>query len=357
MASSAVPPGAPGFGEPAPFFIAAVDGNPQYAFHVAAGRWLVLLVFASLEGEAERAAHEAVLARRDLFDDARAAFFGVSVDPADRDERGLGAEAVGLRYFWDFDQSACAALGLAGQPRPHTAVFLIDPAFRVVEAAPIDQTPRLLDRLQAELAGKPSPDEEHAPVLVLPRVFEPDLCQLLIDLFDASPSQDSGFAASVDGQTQLVVDHSLKRRRDVMVEHAELQSVIEARLVHRLMPMIKRAFNWKADYIERFLISRYDSADRGFFLAHRDDVLAGSMHRKFAVSINLNSGFVGGDVRFPEFGRRAYRAPPGGAVVFCCSLLHEVTPVTEGVRYAFLPFLYDQHGEAIRQAHLASLTG
>lgn len=357
MPSPAVPPGAPGFGEPAPFFTAAVDGNPHYSFHVAAGRWLMLLVFGSLEGEAERAAHEAVLQRRELFDDARAAFFGVSADPADRDQRGLSSAPSGLRYFWDFDQTACAALGLAGQTRPHPAVFLIDPAFRVVEVAPVDQTPRLLDRLQEELAREISPNEEIAPVLVLPRVFEPELCQLLIDVFNGSPSQDSGFAASVDGRTQLVVDHSLKRRRDVMVEHPELQSVIEARLVHRLMPMVKRAFNWKADYIERFLISRYDSADQGFFLAHRDDVLAGSLHRKFAVSINLNAGYVGGDVRFPEFGRRTYRAPPGGAVVFCCSLLHEVTPVTEGVRYAFLPFLFDQHGEAIRQAHLASVAG
>ena len=357
MSSAAVPPGAPGFGEPAPFFTAAVDGNPHYSFQVAAGRWLMLLVFGSLDGEAEQAAHVSVMARRALFDDARAAFFGVSVDPADREARGLASAPVGLRYFWDFDQKVCAALGLAGQPRPQTAVFLIDPAFRVVEVAPIDQTPRLLDRLQEELAREAARSEEPvAPVLVLPRVFEPEFCELLIDFFEGSPSEDSGFAASVDGQTQLVVDHALKRRRDVMVEHPQLQAAIQARLIHRLMPMVKRAFNWKAEYIERLLLARYSSSDRGFFLAHRDDVLDGARHRKFAVSINLNAeGFVGGDVRFPEFGRRCYRPPTGGAVVFCCSLLHEVTPVTEGVRYAFLPFLFDEAGEQVRQAHFATL--
>lgn len=357
MSSSAVPPGAPGFGEPAPFFTAAVDGNPRYSFQVAAGRWLMLLVFGSLAGEAEQAAHVAVMARRTLFDDVRAAFFGVSVDPADREARGLASAPTGLRYFWDFDQTACAALGLAAQPRPHTAVFLIDPGFRVVEVAPIDQTPRLLDRLQAELAREAARTEEPvAPVLLLPRVFEPEFCTLLIDFFKASRSEDSGFAASVDGQTQLVVDHALKRRRDVIVEHPQLQEAIQARLVHRLLPMVKTAFNWKAEYIERFLISRYDASERGFFLAHRDDVLEGARHRKFAVSINLNAeDFVGGDVRFPEFGRRGYRPPTGGAVVFCCSLLHEVTPVTEGARYAFLPFLYDAAGQQIRRAHLEGL--
>jgi predicted 2-oxoglutarate/Fe(II)-dependent dioxygenase YbiX len=59
------------------------------------------------------------------------------------------------------------------------------------------------------------------------------------------------------------------------------------------------------------------------------------------VTINLNNDYAGGDLRFPEFGPRRYRGPVGGAVVFSCALLHEVTPVTRGVRYAKLPFLYD----------------
>ncbi len=359
LPQSAVPPSAPGFGEPAPFFTAAIDGNPHYSIQVAAGRWLVLLVFGSLEGETARAAHQAVLDRRALFDEARAAFFGVSTDPLDRDVRGLASAPVGLRYFWDFDQQVCAALGLAGRPGPTPAVFLIDPAFRVFDVAPIDEIARILDRLEAELAREALADDgAGAPVLMLPRVFEPEFCQLLIEVFNAFPSQDSGFAATVDGETRLVVNHALKRRRDVMVEHPELQEAIRARMVHRLLPMVKTAFNWKAEFIERYLIARYAAEDHGFFFAHRDDVLAGGRHRKFAVSINLNADdFAGGDVRFPEFGQRRYRPPTGGAVVFCCSLLHEVTPVTEGVRYAFLPFLFDQAGEVVRQAHLAAVAG
>ena len=80
----------------------------------------------------------------------------------------------------------------------------------------------------------------------------------------------------------------------------------------------------------------------GFFKPHRDNTTAGTAHRRFAVTINLNAGdYEGGDLRFPEFGSRTYRAPTGGAVVFSCALLHEATPVTRGKRYAFLPFLYD----------------
>ena len=38
-------------------------------------------------------------------------------------------------------------------------------------------------------------------------------------------------------------------------------------------------------------------------------------------------------------------------MVFSCSMLHEATPVTRGRRYAFLPFLYDEAGAAIRDAN------
>ncbi len=83
---------------------------------------------------------------------------------------------------------------------------------------------------------------------------------------------------------------------------------------------------------------------------------ATTAHRSFAVTSNLNAEeYEGGDLRFPEFGDRTYRAPTGGAVVFSCSLLHEATPVTKGKRYAFLPFLYDEEAKVIREANLDKL--
>ena len=58
----------------------------------------------------------------------------------------------------------------------------------------------------------------------------------------------------------------------------------------------------------------------------------------------------------PERGaRRGYggpwRPPAGGAVVFSCGMLHEVTPITRGRRYAFLPFLYDEAAARVREAN------
>ena len=71
------------------------------------------------------------------------------------------------------------------------------------------------------------------------------------------------------------------------------------------------------------------------------------------MTVNLNDGFDGGELWFPEFGPRRYRPPAGGAVVFSCSLLHEATRVTRGVRYATLPFLYDDAAARIREQNQA----
>jgi predicted 2-oxoglutarate/Fe(II)-dependent dioxygenase YbiX/peroxiredoxin len=343
-----------GFGEPAPFFTAETDNNPAYSIQVAAGRWLVLMAFGTLGDPARRRAHDAVMARRALFNDREAAFFGVSVDPGDRFERALTNAAFGIRYFWDFNKSAWRALGLRDDT---PMVFLIDPSFRIALAEPLAHTDQVLDRLEQELAARPfTADGPHAPVLTLPRIFEPEFCETLIGYFQAHEPSVSGFASDVDGRTVDLVNPMLKRRHDVTVDDAALLAQIEGKIERRLLPMIKRAFGWQATQIERFLIARYASDDQGFFFPHRDDVTLGTAHRKFAVTVNLNDGYEGGDLRFPEFGRRPYRPPVGGATVFCCSLLHEVTPVTAGVRYAFVPFLYDEAGARLRKANL-SLVG
>ena len=122
------------------------------------------------------------------------------------------------------------------------------------------------------------------------------------------------------------------------------------RIYWRLGPEIEKAFMWKPTRMERYLVARYDSESGGFFRPHRDNTTKGTAHRRFAVTINLNaSEYDGGDLRFPEFGPRTYRAPTGGAVVFACALLHEATAVTRGQRFAFLPFLYDDAAARVRE--------
>ncbi len=349
MPSPSPRPAPPGFGESLPFFAAETDGIARYSIDVAAGRWIVLMPFHSMDRPGVKAAHDAVTARAELFNDADAAFYGLSTDPADRFQRGLANAAIGRRYFWDFGAEVAPRFG------PDPSILLIDRGFRVVMAEPIENTPAVLNRLAQELAAEPPLDQSpHAPILTLPRVFEPGLCTDLIAYFRAREPEVSGFAATVDGRTVNVVNERFKRRHDVTIEDTGLVKTITDRLERRLFPSVRRAFNWQPTKIERFLICRYGEDDQGFFAAHRDDATAGTAHRKFAVTINLNAGeYEGGELRFPEFGRRTYAPPTGGATTFCCSLLHEVTPVSRSERFAFVPFLYDEEGERVRRRNLA----
>ncbi len=349
----------PDFGEPAPLFTAATDGIDAYNIGVVGGRWLVLMVFGSLGAEACRIAHHQVLSRRALFDDVRACFFGVSADTADRTTRGVKNQPPGVRYFWDFDHRISRLYGLNDGVNLRPAVFLIDPALRIAAAEPIEGVAAVLDRLEAELAAAQDEAEApFAPVLALPRIFEPELCAELIGYYERIGGQESGFATEDGGRTVQLLNPSLKRRRDVLVEDEALRLAVRNRLQNRLFPMIKRAWGWQASEIERDLIACYDAADKGFFSAHRDDATAGTAHRRFAVTINLNAeAYQGGELRFPEFGSRLYKPPTGGAVVFGCTLLHEARPVTRGVRYAFVPFLYDEAGARLRRANLRLVEG
>ena len=162
----------------------------------------------------------------------------------------------------------------------------------------------------------------------------------------------------VGGITKLLFDPDHKVRRDYLVEEPALARELNLRLIHRLLPMVKRAFQFEATRVERLLVGCYEAETGGHFRGHRDNTSKGTAHRRFAVTINLNAGdHEGGDLMFPEYGPRTYRAPTGGAIVFSCSLLHQAMPVTRGRRFAFLPFLYDDSGAKLREENARFLEG
>jgi len=139
-----------------------------------------------------------------------------------------------------------------------------------------------------------------------------------------------------------------------IADEAALQQTRES-VERRLLPMVYRGFQFRVTRIERYLVGCYDSATGGYFRPHRDNTAPVVAHRRFALTINLNEDYEGGRLRFPEFGDQVYRAAPGDAIVFSCSLLHEVTPVTSGRRYAFVTFLYDEPSQRLREATQARM--
>jgi predicted 2-oxoglutarate/Fe(II)-dependent dioxygenase YbiX len=336
-------------GDYAPWFEApALSGSPTYKFDTAAGRHMLLLFLGSAGFEASKAALDLVARHRSLFDDDVACFFGITLDPADAAEGRIAQALPGIRFFLDYDRKVSSLYGAVEGERYRPFWLVLTPDLRVAAHFPVDRGEQAVELLRGLIAA--IPDDRWAPVLTVPDILEPALCRRLIDLYESDGGHDSGFMREVGGKTVEVLDHSHKQRRDCPIEDGELQRGLNARIRRRLNPALKRAFQFESTRIERHIVACY-SAGEGHFRAHRDNTTKGTAHRKFAVTINLNSDYDGGDLRFPEYGGRTYRAPVGGAVVFSCSLLHEATPVTRGRRFAFLPFLYDEDGARIREAN------
>ncbi len=326
-------------GEPAPWFRAkAIGGSDSYVFDTAAGRYILLLFFGRADDEGAAEALACVDRHRTLFDDVQACFFGVTSDPEDAAAGRVAQQLPGIRFFLDPEGGLAALFGAAGEgERRHW--LLVDPMLRAVGVFPLEAGEAAVAALRKAIAHMPLPD--WAPVLMAPNIFEPALCERLIAHHKETGGEPSGFMREIGGKTVLVTDPQHKMRRDREVTDETLCATLRHRILTRLVPLVKRTFQFEATRMERYIVGAYQ-AGAGHFRPHRDNTTRGTAHRRFAVTINLNAGaYEGGDLRFPDYGPRTYRAPTGGAVVFSCSLLHEATPVTRGERYAFLPFLYD----------------
>ena len=355
-------------GDPAPWFHQRSGNNPNYAFDTVGGRWIVMCFFGTAGDEDGRRALAAIAANRALFDDVHACFFGVSLDPNDEAQGRVADSLPGLRYFWDFDGTVARLYGAIYRqavPNPKRLEMrrfwlVLDPTMRVKHVVPFQPGGGEIPGLIACLRELPAPEnfagiEVPVPVLILPDVFEPDFCRQLIAIYDATGGAESGFMREVDGKTVEIRDTRHKVRRDVILEDQAMIRQTQIRVQRRIAPEILKVHQFQATRMERYLVACYAAEERGHFRAHRDNTTRGTAHRRFAVSINLNDGFEGGEIGFPEYGPKSFKLPTGTACVFSCSLLHQVSPVTSGKRYAFLPFLYDDDAAKLREANNAFL--
>lgn len=327
--------------------------NPKFALGSIAGRYVLICVASDLSNQTTTAALTA-LAALPIDENRRFAILFCNDPAMERDPivQSLGQTCL---IVPDAQRQAARKLGLADERHhPKGRWLLLDPTLRVLGLWPHDQGAKALAAFNttpdpAAHAGVPL----HAPVLIVPRIFEPGFYEQLIAYYEAKGGAASGTTHENDhGRTYVALNENFKRRFDCEIEDAVLREGAMQRIYWRLAPEIERAFAFRPTRMERYIVACYDSASGGFFRPHRDNTTKGTAHRRFAVTINLNAHeYEGGDLRFPEFGPRTYRAPTGGAVVFSCSLLHEATPVTKGKRYAFLPFLYDDDAAKVREAN------
>jgi predicted 2-oxoglutarate/Fe(II)-dependent dioxygenase YbiX/peroxiredoxin len=341
-------------GDPVPWFSLPVVTGGLFDLHVGAGRWIVLSFVGPL-ADPRAMAEVGELARLSAsFGEDHIVIACVFTGPQDD---SLAAISSGtLSFLADHDGAVSRAFGAAEMPR----TVVLDPMLRAVADIAWDNPQGHGALVRSVLQGLPRVDDSagvpmFAPALMVPRVFSFGICDFLIQFYETQGAMDSGFQFDVDGKTVTLSDWRLKRRSDVAVGVPEVRELIRDHIVRRLVGPIERYFQFKVTRMDRYVVACYDSEVGAHFHRHRDNVNAGAQHRRFALSMNLNKDFDGGDLVFPEFGTKAYRPSEGGALVFSCGALHQVTPVTRGKRYAFLAFMYGEEDAVRREANNSRL--
>jgi len=184
----------------------------------------------------------------------------------------------------------------------------------------------------------------HPPVLFVPDVFSPEDCARLIRIFETrgqkyiDPQPIRDFLDGSDFKMRIP-ENGREDRVDHFFMENETLEFLDSRL-NRVWPEIFKAFHYRITKTETLRVARYQGQRGGTTHGHRDNNQP-TPYRRFAMSINLNTPeFVGGELRFPEFGDQRYRPESGTAIVFSSSLLHEALHVTESRRYVLLGFLF-----------------
>ena len=189
-------------GDPVPWFRAAnVDGG-KTDICVSAGRWIVLAFLGSL-GEAQAQTRLATLVKQAaLFSDDHLIIYAVLSAPPDDAARLLAMSSPVLKFIADYDGAIGAFYGADEKP----LTIALDPMLRAIANISCDHPDghdTVLERLLRDL---PSVDNSAgvpltAPVLIVPRVFDFPLCDLLVSIYDKVGGHGFGFPRCTRRQT------------------------------------------------------------------------------------------------------------------------------------------------------------
>jgi len=307
----------------------AEESGVGTAQQTRAGRWIIMSFVEPEMAKEQGKAMKAQMSRLEACEG-----LGYTIAMAKPDQAIVGADL--------FDGNKGATNFLIGDMVAGIAV--ISPSGRLAARFDAGEIEKAVSYCESEFASDtPGIVDMAAPVLIIPNLLEPTMCERILDFWKYAPKTDDAVASSASGNDAIYSDY--KRRTDANIPDGELFVDIRVRLTRRVLPLISRAFRLQVASMEALRVGCYSAENNGGFERHRDNTTPFTAHRKLAMSVNLNTGaYKGGEIRFPEYGRKLYSPGVGGAVVFSCSLLHEALPVTEGERFGMFSFFTDAEG-------------
>jgi peroxiredoxin/predicted 2-oxoglutarate/Fe(II)-dependent dioxygenase YbiX len=341
------PPLAPG--DPVPWLRLETVRHGVTNLEAFGGYRVGLFVFGSLADAGVEQIWRDFLAEPAAFSNPRFQLVGVCTDRTAVHHPVFAAIAERFVVAMDDGFALCDAFGLRAGAALRRETIMIDERVILRARVAVDDARRHVAAVRAALdADFPTPRELHAPILILPGVLSPTECAQLIAAWHADHGERSGYMTTdASGRPLGVIDSARKRRKDCyLAPQTALYDHVADVLRRRVSSQIRRFFQFDVLAAERLLVACYDAEDGGHFRKHRDFYGPGS-HREFGLTINLNDGFGGGALDFPEFAGARYTPNPGDALVYSGALVHRVEPVTTGVRFCLLSFLYGARGKAV----------
>jgi len=174
-------------------------------------------------------------------------------------------------------------------------------------------------------------------------IFTPDECEYILNLSKSFDVEDG----KVDEQGD--VSHDVRRSKISWIRPTPQTEFIFVKIEDALLRVNDAIFQYTLTEIEDIQFSEYHSNYQGMYASHVDDGYDAT-NRKLSFSILLSdpASYEGGDLllyRYSTTRSVNTHKEQGMMTVFPSSTVHEVTPVTKGVRYTLVGWA---HGPQFR---------
>ena len=331
-------------GDRAPDFVLPGPDGKFYQFYERTKGRPLILIFYPGRNSSSWVEVEAFAQRYAEFDDLSIDIFAINLDNSKENNKFQMPFLVWSDPNQKITEHYLGGAGIEPELRNSIHIFLLDANQRVLAMQSGLET-GLVGRVQEfyrKIPPPPAPQilSANAPVLLLPHLIDPRMCQDLIALWNHG-EHDESKVVSVVGDKEVTRTHiKVKKRRDHRIMDMNLHKMLQRTIGRRIAPELEKVFHFQEFRFDRFIVVCYDAARGDYFRVHRDNLSPTTADRAFALTLNLNvEEYEGGELVFPEYGPHKFQPKSGGGILFSCSLLHEALPVTHGRRFALLSFL------------------
>jgi PKHD-type hydroxylase len=163
------------------------------------------------------------------------------------------------------------------------------------------------------------------------KTFTPEECDQIIKL---------GLSLQVDRAVAADdAEHKIRKSKVSWIPTEEQNHWIFDKCAGMVIQSNSQFFNYDLQYIENLQFGIYDSSEIGFYGRHIDTQYISTGTRKLSFSILLSDpeSYEGGELLL-HYKKEPHQAAreQGLSVIFPSAMLHEVTPVTKGIRYSLV---------------------